>query len=324
MERRTQSEKRKTLTQNSKLLVLSFSFAFCALSFALLFGCQNRELHRSSQIMMGTFAEVISPDARAAKIAFAEMRRIEGLMSKYDENSEISLINKNRKNKVSSDTLYVIKKAKKFCRDSGGAFDITVAPLLEIWGFKDKNFRKPEGTEIENALALIGSDKIIVNENNNTVELQEAGMGLDLGAIAAGYAVDCAVKKLKQAGITSALINIGGDIYCLGAKFQKPWRVAVKDPRREGMVDFIELKDKAVSTSGDYEQFFIAGDKRYSHIFDPKTGYPIESGVISVTVVAQDCLTADALATSVSVLGKDKGERLAKKFNAEIANIVVK
>jgi thiamine biosynthesis lipoprotein len=110
------------------------------------------------------------------------------------------------------------------------------------------------------------------------------------------------------------LINAGGDIYCLGDKQGEPWRVAVQDPRGEGFTDYLDLRDKAVATSGDYEQYFLRDDKRYAHVLDPATGYPTDSGVASATVIAPDCLTADALATSALVMGKDRAEALAKKF----------
>jgi thiamine biosynthesis lipoprotein len=146
------------------------------------------------------------------------------------------------------------------------------------------------------------------------VELKIPGMKLDLGAIAKGYAVDCAIKRLKGQGIKSCLISAGGQIYCLGTNSGKPWRVAVKDPRNPGLLEKLELKDAAVATSGDYAQYFIKDNKRYSHIMNPKTGCPSESGVASVTVIAPDGLTADALSTAIFVLGKEKGQALANRF----------
>ena len=146
------------------------------------------------------------------------------------------------------------------------------------------------------------------------VKFKVLGAKIDLGAIAKGFAVDCAIRKLKEQGISSCLINAGGDIYCLGDKSGKPWKVALQNPRQSGLLDHLKLKDRAVATSGDYQQFFIKGSKRYSHILDPRTGYPADRGVISSTVVAPDCLTADALATAIFVIGKDKGSLLAQKF----------
>lgn len=289
-------------------------FAICHLPFALLCGCQSQQLYRDKRIAMGTFVEVISPDKRAANIAFDEIKRIEGLLSKYKENSEISRLNKFGKLNISPDTSYIIRKAKEFWLASDGAFDITVGPLMDLWGFTNKKYYFPQKYEIKNTLGLVGFNKIFLSNNDTVIQFDTLGVKIDLGAIAKGYAIDCAINKLKRAGIKSCLINAGGDMYCLGDRFAKPWNVAIQDPRQEGILEYLELKDKAIVTSGDYQQYFIKDARRYSHIFNPKTGYPADSGVISVTVIAPDCLTADALATSIFVLGKVKGEALAKKF----------
>jgi len=312
-------KKTKLSTIDYRLLTI---FVFLLFNFVFLCGCQNKELYKESRVMMGTFVEVTSPDKEAPAIVFNEIKRIEDLLSKYKANSEISRLNKIGKLKVSPDTFYIIKKSKEFWQASNGAFDITVAPLIDLWGFTDKNYFVPNDRKIKNVISLIGTNKIILNDKDNMIEFSVSGMKIDLGGIAKGYALDCAVAKLKEKGINSCLINAGGQIYCLGDKFGKPWKIAVRDPRREKFSGYLELKDKAVATSGDYEQYFMKNNKRYSHIIDPKTGYPADSGVISVTVIAPDGLTADALATSIFVLGKEKGEMLAKKFPATEVKII--
>lgn len=301
---------------------LSCSLAFYVLSFALLCGCQNKQLYKDSQIMMGTIVEVISSDKRAKTIAFREIKRIEDLLSKYKEDSEISRLNKLGRLNVSYDTLYVLNKAKYFWIISNGAFDVTVGPLMDIWGFTDKNYKLPDNSKIKAALKLVGFNKIIIDENNSVVKFNIRGIKIDLGAIAKGYAVDCAIKKLKQAGIKSCLINAGGQIYCLGDKFGRPWNIALQNPRGYGVIDYLQLQDKAVATSGDYQQYFINRNKRYSHIFNPHTGYPADSGVISVTVIAPDGTTADALATAIFVVGKEKGLELVRK-NPGVETMIV-
>ncbi|MFH1889113.1 MAG: FAD:protein FMN transferase [Candidatus Omnitrophota bacterium] len=289
--------------------------AYCILIFTLfLCGCQDKTLHKDTRAMMGTFVEVTSADKEAPGIVFDEIRRIENLLSKYKEDSEISRLNRFGEQKVSPDTFYILQKAKELWQESGGAFDVTVGPLMDIWGFTDKNYRVPGKAEIEQALILVGSDKIIFNPDDYVVKLKFRGMKLDLGAIAKGYAADRAVKKLKERGIKSCLINLGGQVYCLGDKSGKPWNIAVKDPRGADFVDYLKLQDISAATSGDYEQYFVEKDKRYSHILDPRTGFPADSGVLSVTVVAASGLITDSLATSIFVLGKEEGMRLANKF----------
>ena len=139
-------------------------------------------------------------------------------------------------------------------------------------------------------------------------------MQVDLGAIAKGYALDCAVNKLKVAGVSSCLINAGGQIYCLGDFFSKPWSIGIRGPYKEILNNTLKLKDKAVSTSGDYEQYFRKGKKNYGHILNPKTGYSAKTDISSITVIAEDGLTADALSTAIFVLGKNEGEKIAAQF----------
>jgi thiamine biosynthesis lipoprotein len=290
-------------------------FGFWILSFGLLSGCQPQNLYSDKRIAMGTFVEVISPDKSAAEIVFKEIRRIEGLLSKYIPESEVSRLNREGTLVASPETFYILKKSVEFWGMSGGAFDITVAPLMDLWGFTRQKYRLLQEPEIKNVLNLIGSDKIVLQDDDYVVKFKLPGMKIDLGAIAKGYAVDCSVKKLQEAGIKSCLINAGGQIHCLGERFGKPWRIAIKDPGSSDFSGILELKNKSVATSGDYEQYFVENKVRYGHILNPKTGYPASSGISSVTVIADDGLTADALATAIFVLGRGKGEELARRFS---------
>jgi thiamine biosynthesis lipoprotein len=309
----------KSQIPNSKSQNLRFVycnlFVICALLFVIsLSGCQQAQLHRETQVLMGTYVEVISPDSRAPAIVFSEIRRIEGMLSKYRAESEVSQLNKNGQVKASPEMFYILEKSVGFWELSGGAFDVTVGPLMDLWGFTKKEFRQPSDGDIQQVLKIIGSNKIILNKQDYVVKFMLPGMRIDLGAIGKGFAVDCAVRKLKDAGITSCLINAGGQIFGLGDKFGRPWKVAIRSPRGEGIIGYLEIKDQAVSTSGDYEQYFEKDKRRFSHIMNPHTGYPEESKIISATVIAGDGLTADALSTSIVVLGKDKGLALGKKL----------
>ncbi len=278
-------------------------------------GCSKKEVvHERTAVMMGTFVSVISDDVRAAGIVFDEISRAESLLSKYDGKSELSRLNSSGRTPVGPDLMYLLTKAKEMWFATDGAFDVTVAPLMDIWGFTKKEFRIPPDSEIKAALNLVGMNKLIFHPSENVIEFGFPGMKIDLGGAAKGYAVDRAARKLEEAGVKSCLINAGGQIYCLGTNAGKPWKVAIKNPRGSDMSGYLELSDQAVATSGDYEQFFVADSKRYSHIMDPKTGRPCESGVISATVIAPDGLTADLLATSIVVLGREKGEELMKRF----------
>ncbi len=301
---------------------LPVSISFLLLTFAFLSGCQDQELYRDKRLMMGTFVEVVSPEKRAPQIVFEAIKQTEDLLSKYKKDSDISELNKRGQWRVSPQTMYLLQKARLFWEKSEGAFDMTVGPLMDVWGFTDKKYRVPAKEEIAKALGCVGFEKIILSLNDNVVKFKLSGMKIDAGAIAKGYAVDRAVQALKEAGIKSCLINAGGQIYCLGDKSGQPWHIAVRNPRQESFITEFALKNKAVSTSGDYEQYFIQDNLRYAHIMDPKTGYPSDSKVISVTVIADDGLTADALSTAIFVLGKQKGEALAKEFPGVTIKII--
>jgi thiamine biosynthesis lipoprotein len=311
-------------SQKSEVRSQIFLFSVFCFLFSALCGCQNQRLYKETQVMMGTFVQVTSPEKSAAGIVFSEIKRIEDLLSKYNPDSEVSRLNKLGKLKVSPDTFYIIKKSKEFCEISDGAFDISVGPLVDLWGFTAQNYSIPKDEKIKNTLNLIGCDKIILKYNDNVVEFKTSGTKIDLGAIAKGYALDCAVNKLKERGIKNCLINAGGQVYALGEKFGLPWKVAIRNPRSLRLGEILALKDRSISTSGDYEQYFIKGNLRFCHILNPKTGYPADSGIVSVTVIAPSGLTADALSTAIFVLGKGKGIALAKKFPGTEVRIIEK
>ncbi|MDD5348410.1 MAG: FAD:protein FMN transferase, partial [Candidatus Omnitrophica bacterium] len=233
-------------------------------------GCRP-PVYRQTQVLMGTFVEVVSPDARAASIVFAEIKRIEGLLSKYREDSEVSQLNRNGTVKASQELLFILERSKFFYDESSGAFDVTAGPLIDLWGFTDKKFRRPADDEILQARARVGTDKIVLNRRDSVVEFTVPGMKIDLGAIAKGYAVDCAVARLRETGVASCLINAGGQIFCLGTRAGRPWKVAIRDPRGTGESGFLQLQDRAAATSGDYEQLFEDAGKRSAHILDPRT-----------------------------------------------------
>jgi len=278
------------------------------------------QVYCDNRLLMGTLWEVISPDKRAGAIVFAEAGRIEKLLSKYIPESEVSQLNQAGRLRLNPDTFYIIKKSKEFCQATGGAFDVTVAPLVDLWGFTDQKHKVASQELIKSALRLVGCDKIILHEEDNVVEFKLPGMKIDLGAIAKGFAIDCAVRRLKENNINICLINAGGQVYALGEKPEGRWKIAIQNPRKPEITGVLELKDKSVSTSGDYEQFFFEDGKRYCHIIDPRTGYPV-SGISSVTVVTDSALEADALSTAIFVLGKEKGEELLKKFPQATAKI---
>jgi len=298
----------------------------------LLCGCAlsrtEPEMRSRVETVMGTLVEIkvvagnrsVENVDRAIDAAFDAVRRVDSLMSNYREDSEVSRINRyaaEERLSISAETTEVIGAALKLSRESGGAFDITVLPLLEIWGFakgREKSVPSPE--QIAETLRVVGYHLIDLDPANSSIKLKNDGVRIDLGGIAKGYAVDCAVKSLVAHGMDSAIVNAGGDMYCLGDKSPgKGWRVGVTDPRTEdNILGHVEVTDKAVATSGDYRNYFEADGIRYSHILDPRTGRPTVRGPRSATVVAGSCAEADGLATAVFVLGRESGLKLLEKL----------
>lgn len=283
--------------------------------FGFLLGCQQKPYYKETQFLMGTVVEIVAQDKQAFDLAFAEIKRIEKLLNKFDRQSEISLLNKQGSLKVSPDTFFVIKRSKEFSQLTDGAFDITVAPLVDLWKESINKKRLPAQDKIRASKTRVGFQNLLLDEKNLTVKFTKMGMEIDLGGIAKGYAVDCAIRKLKNSGIKSCLISAGGHIYALGKKGNVAWRVGIQHPRKtQKMAGYLNIANQAVATSGDYQQYFLDKGRRYSHIIEPQTGYPVNNGIVSVTVVADDCLTADALSTSIFVLGQEKGLELAQRF----------
>lgn len=254
---------------------------------------------------------------RAIEHAFNELRRLEKSFNFYSEESELSMINRNaglRPVKASKDMMDILKKAIYISELTKGAFDITTGPLTRLWDFNKKNI--PDGQKIKEALKLVGYKNIIIDEMNSTVFLKKKGMLIDLGGIAKGYGADRAIEILKADGMKAALVAIAGDIRAYGVKNNgSPWMIGIKDPRARGDDDLIAtlpLKDCAISTSGDYERFFIKDGKRYHHILNPATGYPADfTG--GVSVIGDAGYLTDSMATAVFLLGPEKGIKLLRR-----------
>ncbi len=299
----------------NKLFLLIFLF-FC------IAGCA-KPLHKDAEFTMGTYVEVVSSDPRACSIVFSEFRRLERIFNLFNETSELSRLNDRGTLAASPELFELVKKAKEYCELTDGALEVTIAPVSLLWKKAIKNKELPKEEEIKGLLSLVGCDSIYLDEKTSTITLLKPGAKIDLGSIAKGFAVGRAVRLLKDAGISSAVVNAGGKLYCLGKNNKRSWQVGIRDPRALEQVEGrFECEDLAVATSGDYEQFFLFKNKRYSHIINPKTGYPADSGIVSATVTAPDALTADALATALIVLGKDKGSVVIKRFPGTSAKLI--
>ena len=289
-------------------------------------------LYKFHQVAMGTVVEItlIGENEellkKAALQAFQEIRRIEYLMSPWIESSDVSRINRSAGKewvRVSPETFEVIKKAQEVSELSEGGFDITVSPLVQLWRKAREKGIPPPMQEIKENLSLVNFRDVTFNSEGR-VFLKKEGVTIDLGGIAKGYAVDKAFELLRDLGYKNLIVNAGGDLRVGGSKPEGPWSIGIQHPRDpEKIMARISVSDTAVATSGDYEKFFIHQGIRYHHILNPKNGFPAE-GPQSVTVLHQEGITADTLATAVFVLDPVKGYNLCQRLEGVDCLIVDK
>ena len=282
------------------------------------------DVDSGGRVVMGTFARVIAVAAdsntakRCIEAAFAEIKKIDKLMSRYKNDSEISELNRDgfrRAVVVSKSTFEVLQRGIEFSELTYGAFDVTVGPLVDLWHSTQDTSSFPTDAQLQQARSKVGYDKLILDANQTSARFAVEGMRVDLGAIAKGYAIDKAVEVTQKTGALGAMVEIGGDIRCFGSppQGQNRWRIGLQSSRAIGesvgtgeVLLVLELVDAAVATSGDYRRFVLIEGKKYSHILDTRTGRA-SKGLTSVTIISQNATDADALATAVSVMGLEKG-----------------
>lgn len=252
---------------------------------------------------------------QALRAVAVEAERLENMLSRFRPGSEIHRVNKSaglKCEKLSEDTYEVLSRAAQFSGICKGLFDVTIGPLVDLWDYKNAHMI-PSDARIKLLLPLVNHTELLLDPNEQTAGLQKAKQSIDLGGIGKGFASDRFLEIFRKYGIASAYTNIGGNVATLGHKPDgSPWRVGIRHPRQENsLIGALSVADKAVVTSGDYQRFFIdnSGIRRH-HILDPATGYPSESGLISVTVVADSGMTADAMSTILFIAGMEKGLRL--------------
>lgn len=235
-------------------------------------------------------------------------QRLEHMMSTYIEDSEISRINRGEDVvPLPSDLLNVLEAALRFSESTDGAFDITVQPLIKLWRDSARAQQLPDATARKAALQLVGYRHVHLERQLSHVRLDQAGVQLDLGGIAQGYFADEAVQLLRKAGAQRCLVDVSGDITCWQADDRQSFSIGIKDPTSpQQLLAIVKMSNGAVTTSGNYERFYEINGQRYCHIFDPRTGEPVE-GMLSVTLFAPTGMEADALATAVFVMGAVRG-----------------
>jgi FAD:protein FMN transferase len=289
-------------------------------------GCAKKEEVSGEPIaktdyLLGTVVTITIYDSVSEKVldkAFDRIKEIENKMSLNIEGSEVNKINEKAGVdyvKVSDETFNVIEKGKYYSEVSDENFDITVGPLVELWGIGSEDAKVPSKEEIESAKSLINYENILLDKSKKKIKLKEKGMIIDLGGIAKGYSADVVAEVLRENGVEHAIINLGGNILTMGSKTTgEPWRIGIQNPdtSRGEYIGIVSVEDMTVVTSGIYERFLEKDGKKYHHILSPFTGYPIENSIAGVSIITKHSIDADGLSTSLFSLGVEEGLKKAE------------
>ena len=269
----------------------------------------------STIVSISAYAPAAAEGQAAVRRSEEEIRRLESLWSATNPKSEIYALNASSGPiEVSEETAMLVGFAKEMSERTGGAFDPTVFPIVDAWGFLTQQYRIPSDEEMADILLRVGSDKIAVS--GNTVALL-GGAQLDLGGVAKGAAGDSVAKLLHASGISSGIINLGGNVHLVGARPDgQPWRIGIRHPSGSGILGIVAVQDSAVVTSGMYERNFTVEDHLYHHIMDPATGRPAESDLLSATIIAREGMLADALSTGLFVMGPEKAADFWREYGS--------
>jgi thiamine biosynthesis lipoprotein len=257
----------------------------------------------------------------------AALQDVDDALSMFNEQSIISHINRGDDGEANDMFMEVFNKAMEVSKETDGAFDITVAPLVNAWGFGFKNGEMPTRQQVDSIRQFIGWKK--VTAEGKTIKKTDRRVMLDCSAIAKGYGVDVVARLLKDKGITNFMVEIGGEIITKGISPKRvPWKIGVIKPTEDSLQTsgeyqtILNVTDKAMATSGNYRNFYYKGGKRYAHTIDPKTGYPVQHNILSATVLAKDCATADAYATSFMVMGLEGAKVILERHPELMAYLI--
>lgn len=257
--------------------------------------------------------------------AVEEILRLDALLSTGSADSEITMVNQNHGGDLSDDTAYLVSRSLDIYQATSGAFDISIYPVMQAWGFAGDTFRVPENQELEQLLENVNAGNILYDDNTRKIAFASDEMAIDLGGIAKGYTSTRIMDIFKSYKVDCGLVNLGGNVQVYGSKSDgTAWHVAVQDPENQAeYIGTLSVVDKAVITSGGYERYFEEDGIIYHHIIDPATGYPAASGLKSVTIVSADGTLADGLSTSLFIMGLDRSIEYWKEHSDEFDVILV-
>lgn len=309
----------------------SLTYLVTFLLIFILVGCGKEKVTIKENYLLDTIIQLKVYGKNSEKYtdeAMEVISHIDDIMSPTKSTSDVVKINSNAGKdfvKINEDTLNVIKNSINYSKLSNGNFDITVGPLVKLWGIGTEHAHVPSKEEIDKTLKLINYRNVLINENNTSVKLKEPDEAIDLGAIAKGFAADKAREVLENKGIKSAYLNLGGNIVTIGNKTDgTPWKIGIQDPlsQRGEYFGIVKVSNKSVVSSGSYERFFIKDNKKYHHILNTKTGYPTESGILSSTIISDNSIDGDALSTITFILGLEKSLEIIEKMDGIDAILV--
>ena len=289
-------------------------------------GAEQNEKVSRSVFAMDTYMTLTAYGDNAGEALDAAVVRIQELEAKWsvtDSGSEIYKADRSSGQPVavSAETAELVAFGIDMNNKTGGALDISIYPVLKEWGFTTGSYKVPTDERIAELLENVGASRVTVSGSEITVP---EGMMIDLGSVAKGAAADKVCEQLREAGVASALLDLGGNVQAVGSKPDgSKWKIGIRDPHGEGTVGTLSIENKAVVTSGGYERFFTENGKTYHHIMDPSTGRPAESGLLSVTVVGESGRYCDALSTSLFVMGAEKAEEFWRNENKGFDYIII-
>ncbi len=289
---------------------------------------QSTPYRQASDMVFGTTYKIVYEcDSDLSVPIREELMKVDHSLSPFNKESVITAVNQNREVTLDPYFVEVFTKAMEISADTEGAFDITVAPLVNAWGFGFRNEQMPTAHQVDSLRRIIGYQKVSLADGK--IRKQDSRMMLDCSAIAKGFGVDAVARMLYSRGVQNYMVEIGGEVVTRGVNAQRlPWRVGVVKPTEDSLSIGHELQtvlnvtDKAMATSGNYRNFYYKNGRRYAHTIDPKTGYPVQHSLLSATVLADNCTMADAYATSFMVMGMERAQKLLERHPELMAYLI--
>lgn len=311
-----------------KRLVMIAGVCVCTLIAAagLYQNYSKNEKYQKQLFAMDTYMEFTAygrGGQQAVEKAAKEVQRLDALLSAQNEESQVYALNQRGSLEVSDDLAEIIQRGKEIFQETDGLFDDTIYPLMELWGFPTGEYHVPSGEEIENLLPDVDGGTVEIS--GNTVTLGE-GQQIDLGGIAKGYTGEKLTEIFQGYGVSSAMVSLGGNIQAIGTKPDgSSWIVGIRDPKgsQQDYAGVLQVQNEAVVTSGGYERYFEEDGRTYIHIIDPRTGYPVENDLLSVTIVSPDGTLADGLSTALYIMGYDKAVQFWEQHQDEFDVILI-